>query len=169
MQIQHQEMLDELAVFLDARQAELVGTLDRLGALREAVIRRDEATLSGLLEQVIEDGQEHQRLDRQQAQLQRRLTDAFALRQGPVTLSGLCACLDETRRQVLRDKQQTLQALAERVRRETESAELLLRECARCNRMLLGALVGHKNQTTTYDPQGHTQWDVHGGLVSTSR
>lgn len=165
-QTQQQAIIDELEVFLDARQAELLTTLDRLGQLRAAVIRRDEPTLTQLLEQVQQDTREHQRLDAAQQRIERRLTEVFDSLGAPVTLSGLCACLQGSCRAVLRQKQQTLLELAGRVRHEAEMTELLLRECARCNRLLLAAILGEDRQTVTYGPQGQGQWDVHHGLVS---
>lgn len=159
-------IMDELEVFLDARQAELLQTLDRLNALRAAVIRRDEPALSQLLEQAQQDADEHRRLDAAQAVLERRLAETFDGLNGPVTLSRLCERLSGDRRAALRQKQQILLELAHRVRNEHEATETLLRECARCNRLLLGAILGRSQQSLTYDPQGHSQWDVHRGLVS---
>jgi hypothetical protein len=159
-------IMDELEIFLDARQAELLQALDRLNALRAAVIRRDEPVLSQLLEQALQDAEEHRRLDVAQAVLERRLTETIDGLEGPVTLSRLCDCLSGDRQTALRQKQQMLLELAQRVRNEHEATETLLRECARCNRLLLGAILGRSEQCLTYDPQGHSQWDVHRGLVS---
>lgn len=160
------QLLDDLEIFLDARQAELLATLDRFGALRAAVIRRDEAALTRLGEQVREDAESHRELNTMQQQIERRLTEVFEGLGGSVTLSGLCACLEDDRRTALRHRQHALLDLARRVQNEAEATELLLRECARCNRLLLIAILGEKHQTVSYDPQGQSQWDVHRGFVS---
>jgi hypothetical protein len=163
---QQRLIIDELETFLDARQAELLQTLERLNALRAAVIRRDEPGLSLLLEQAQQDADEHHRLNAVQLLLVQRLADTFDRLDGDVTLSRLCDCLSGDRRAGLRQKQQVLLDLAHRVQKEHEATELLLRECARCNRLLLGAILGRSQHSLTYDPKGHSQWDVHRGLVS---
>lgn len=164
--MQQRLIMDELEAFLDARQAELLQVLDRLNALRAAVIRRDESGLSLLLEQAQQDADEHRRLDAAQTLLVRQVADTFEGLGGDVTLSRLCERLSGDRRASLRQKQQILLDLAHRVQNEHEATELLLRECARCNRLLLSAILGRSQQSLTYDPQGHSQWDVHRGLVS---
>jgi flagellar biosynthesis/type III secretory pathway chaperone len=161
-----QAVMEELEVFLDARQAELLQMLERLGELRAAVIKRDEPTLTRLLEQVQQDAEERRRLDTAQRHIERQLAEAFGGLGGCVTLSALCACLDERHCAVVQQKQQQMLELVHRVRHEAEMTELMLRECARCNRLLLSAILGPNQQSVTYGPQGQGQWDVHRGLVS---
>lgn len=164
--MQQQALMDELAVFLDARQAELLDTLGRLNALRAAVIRRDEATLSILLEEVRQDVEPRRQTAAAQESLEQRLLETLDGLVMPVTLSGVCALIAEELRPPLRQKQAQLLELARRVQNELAATEMLLRECARCNRELLGAVLGRNQQSLTYDPQGQSQWNIHRGLVS---
>jgi hypothetical protein len=161
-----QALMDEVGVFLDARHAELLGTIERLDALRTAVIRRDEAALTGLLDQAQQDAERKRQNDAAQTVLEQRLLDFLDGLSEPVTLSRVCELIEEDLRPPLRHKQTALQDLAHRVQRELDATEMLLRECARCNRELLAAIIGRNRQSLTYDPQGQSQWNVHHGLVS---
>ncbi len=161
-----QALIDELGVFLDARQAELLETLARLGELRAAVIRRDEATLTQLLEQVQQDADRRCQMEAEQRSIEQRLLEAFDGLRAPVTLTRVCELVSEDRRAALREKQAAMLETARRLENELDATEMLLRECARCNRELLAAILGRNQQSVTYDPQGRNQWDVHRGLVS---
>lgn len=161
-----QALIDELGVFLDARQAELLETLARLGELRAAVIRRDEATLTQLLEQVQQDADRRCQMEAEQRSIEQRLLEAFDGLRAPVTLTRVCELVSEDRRAALGEKQAAMLETARRLENELDATEMLLRECARCNRELLAAILGRNQQSVTYDPQGRNQWDVHRGLVS---
>jgi len=164
--MQQQVVLDELLTFLNERQAGLEQVLERLNALRAAVIRRDEATLSHLFEQVQQDTDRQQKTEEAQKRLERRLTETFTELTGPMRLSRLCAVLPEEFCTIVRTKQKGMLALVNRVRNEHQATVMLLRECARCNRQLLNAILGQKHQSVTYNPQGQSQRDVHRSLVS---
>ena len=161
-----QALMDELGVFLDARQAEQLETLARLGELRAAVIRRDEATLTQILEQVQQNADRRRQRDAEQQSIAQRLLEAFDGLRAPVTLTRLSACVKEDMRVTLRQKQTALLEAAQRLENELNATEMLLRECARCNRELLAAILGRNQQAQTYDQHGRNQWDVHRGLVS---
>lgn len=163
----HRRMLiEELEVFLDVRQAELLETLGRLGDLRAAVIRRDEASLTRLLEEVQQDAEHRRQMETAQRAIERRLCDAFEGLETPVTVSCVCRRIDDTLQAPLRRKQTLLLETARRVQNELEATDMLLRECARCNRELLAAILGRDRQSLTYDTQGRNQWDVQRGLFS---
>ncbi len=152
--------------FLDERQVVLEHTLEQLNALRAAVIRRDEETLERLLEQTRQDALQERELAQRQCALERQLVavvDGLSL---PLTLTGLCRALDEPLRSRVEQTQQALRRTAERVQREYESTDLLLRQCARCNRRLLDAILGRSPQSLTYNAQGQSRQDTQGGLVS---
>jgi flagellar biosynthesis/type III secretory pathway chaperone len=159
-------VMDELLAFLDERQAGLEQVLDQLNVLRAAVIGRDEATLSRLFDQIQQDVNRQLKTDEAQRRLECRLAEAFNEVSGSMTLSHLCTVLPEEFSMIVKTKQKTLLQLVNRVRNEHQATELLLRECIRCNRQLLSAILGQKHQSVTYNPQGHGRWDVHSDLVS---
>jgi len=159
------ELLDDLAAFLDCRTDQMRRTLERLDQLRAAVIRRDERAMAEMLEQTRQESQLRDELDAVQVALGQRLAAAFGLTE-PVNLTRLCAALDAEQAERFRQKQRTLLELAERVRLEHSAAEMLLRECARCNRLLLDAIVGRSAQHNTYDPQGQARRSMNGSLVN---
>lgn len=160
-----QELLDDLAAFLDGRTDQMQRTLEQLNLLRAAVIRRDESALAEMLEQTRLESQWRDDLDAAQGVLGQRLAAAFGLAE-PVNLTRLCAVLDAVQAERFRHKQRELLELAERVRVEHAATETLLRECARCNRHLLEAIVGRSAQHNTYDPQGQSRRSMDGSLVN---
>ncbi len=81
-------------------------------------------------------------------------------------MTRLCEQLTGRDRQIVQEKQATLQRLTNDLGNERQGTELLLRECARFTRLLLSSMVGVKNQTRTYTAQGQEQWNVHCGLMN---
>jgi hypothetical protein len=159
-------ILEAFLAFLDEQERLLGQTLERLNALRAAVIRRDEETLGTLLEQTRCDADRHRTVTLEQRALEQRLVEAIDGLSLPITLSRLCAALHGPTRTLFEQKQRALREIAHRVQLEYASTELLLRQCARCNRQLLDAIVGRSSRTLTYDAQGQSRREAHRGLVS---
>ena len=159
-------ILNAFLAFLDEQERSLEQTLERLNALRAAVIRRDEKTLSQLLERTRCDADRHRSVALQQRALEQRLVEAVDGLALPVTLTQLCASLPEPTRAIFEQKQQSLRQAAHRVQLEYEATDLLLRQCARCNRQLLDAVTGRSSRSLTYDAKGKSRREMHRGLVS---
>ena len=157
---------DELIVFLDNQITNIEQTLYRLDRLRAAVIRRDDGSLEELMEEVRDEGLRKKQTDLQMRQLQVKLSSVLGCPPGEVNMTRLCEQLTGQDRQIVQEKQATLQRLTHDLGNERQGTELLLRECARFTRSLLSSMVGVKNQTRTYTAQGQEQWNVHCGLMN---
>jgi hypothetical protein len=161
------QLLDELNLFLDEQIEQAEQTLLQLDKLRAAVVRRDKGALEELMQQVQLQGQRKKRTEIKQQHLQHKLSAFCQCDSNEVTVSRLCNHLDGKDRQVVQCKQSKLRKLTSMVQNECKAAELMLRECARFNRLLLSAMIGNQNQTRTYTSQGKEQWNIHCDLMNT--
>ena len=157
---------DDLIVFLDDQIADIEQTLHRLDRLRAAVVRRDEGSLEELMVEVRDEGLRKKQTDFRMQQLQIKLSSVLRCSPEEVNMTRLCEQLTGQDRQIVQEKQATLQQLTRNLSNERQGTELLLRECARFTRLLLSSMVGVKNQTRTYTAQGQEQWNVHCGLMN---
>ena len=157
---------DDLIVFLDDQIADIEQTLHRLDRLRAAVVRRDEGSLEELMVEVRDEGLRKKKTDFRMQQLQIKLSSVLRCSPEEVNMTRLCEQLTGQDRQIVQEKQATLQQLTRNLSNERQGTELLLRECARFTRLLLSSMVGVKNQTRTYTAQGQEQWNVHCGLMN---
>lgn len=164
-----ESLLEQLLVVLD-------GSIDLLGqkraalaGLSAAIMDRDEAAVEALLARL-----DALVLPQQQSDLKMKaLRDSLACAMGrsaegfklsvlvellPPELSGR---LDYRRRQIM--------ILAQDLRAQHVETALLLRECARINRMLLECVTGSGQSVTTYGSGGKSTWRPAGGLLDAER
>lgn len=161
------EILNEINIFLDEQTEQILQTLKRLDMLRAAVIRRDQGALEELIEQVHLQAEQKRETEIKQLELQRKLSVFCQCPFEEVNISRFCEQLTGNDRQTVQLKQSKLQRLITELNNECRAAELMLRECARFNRLLLSSLTGNNNQTRTYTAQGKEQRNVQWGLVNT--
>lgn len=159
-------MIEELNTYLDEQTTHVEQTLDRLDTLRASVIRRDEGALQELMKEVEYEQEFKDHSDRIQQHLRLKLSALLECSPQEVNISRLCEQLHEPERGIVRDKQHKLQRLVRRLQNEHISTEMLLRDCARFNRLLLTSILGKTNQTTTYNARGQQQWNVHCDLMN---
>lgn len=160
------QLLDELNEFLDGQVDQITQTLHQLDILRAAVIRRDSEALDQLMEQVRLLGEQKKKTQMIQNQLQQKLAVFCECPVEQVNVSRLCERLSQEDRHEIQLKQCKLQQLITKLNNECRSAELMLRECARFNRLLLSSLVGKDNQMRTYTAQGKEQWNLDCDLMN---
>lgn len=162
----NKQIVEELSAFLNEQTVQMERMLESLDELRAAVIRRDHDALENLQTHIqLESSQkEKARLDLQQLRL--RLSALLGCRAEEVTVSGACELLSPQDRREIQVQQRRLQGLVRKLKNEHQATELMLRECARFNRLLLSCLIGDRNQTRTYSVQGKEQWNVHQGLMN---
>jgi hypothetical protein len=162
----NKQLVDALITFLDEQTLQVERTLEDLDQLRAAVIRRDQNALENLQAHIRHANSQKENAQKEQQQLQTRLSGLLACSPSDVTVSRLCEYLDSQDRQAVQVRQRRLQSLVRTLKNEHQATELMLRECARFNRLLLSCLIGEKNQTRTYSDQGKEQWSVHQGLMN---
>lgn len=161
-----QQALDEVNAFLEAQTAQAQTTLDRLDALRAAVIRRDEDALEELSGQVQAESARKAQYERATQMLREKLSALLNCPAEAVCVSRLCEHLPVEARGDLTQRQGLLQGLVRRLNNELRATDSLLRECARFNRVLLNSLVGNSQQTATYDARGVSRWNLQGSLMN---
>jgi hypothetical protein len=149
------DVLDE-----DIRHLEY--TLSRLDTLRALLIKKEDAALRRLLEEIRRRAETYQANEQKRQQLRRDLAADLGCPPGEVTLSQLVTelsgstCPDAVRRYgaAVADRQARLRSLAARLKREYTLTVLLVRDCVRFNRSLLAVFFGSGGRGTTYSPTG---------------
>jgi len=142
------EVLDE-----DIRHVETV--LSRLEALRALLIKRDDAGLEKLLEDIRRQAETYAANGQKRQSLRNDLAAHFGWNERDVTLSRLQGQLTGPSRAALMGRQARLKSLIEQLKREHTLTTVLLADCARFNRLLMQALFGVSGKgNMTYSPTG---------------
>jgi DNA repair exonuclease SbcCD ATPase subunit len=161
------EVLDE-----DIRHLER--TLSRLDTLRSLLIKREDAALQQLLEEVRRQAEAYQANEQKRQQLRRELAAALGCAQGDLTLTRLQRALADTShpeppcwQDALADRQARLRSLAAQLKREYTLTVLLVRDCLRFNRSLMQIFfgIGGRGQAT-YSPTGAPRPESGAALMS---
>jgi hypothetical protein len=154
------EVLDE-----DARHLE--STLTRLKSLRALLLKREEAGLAKLLEEVRTQADTYRRNEQRRQQLRRELAADLGWAEGDLTLSRLQSKLAGPSRAALAQRQARLRSLGVELKREYSLTVLLVRDCIRFNRSLMQILLGCGGRgTATYSPTGATRHEFGTMLMS---
>jgi hypothetical protein len=152
---------------LDEDIRHLESTISRLDTLRSLLIKRDNAALEKLLEDIRRQADAHGANERKRQQLRRDLAVDLGCAEGDLTLSMLQGKLTGAAGAAVADRQVRLQSLAAQLRREYTLTVLLLRDCTRFNRSLLRAFLGSAGRGgTTYSPAGVEQHPTGAALMS---
>lgn len=159
------ELLERLVEVLDVRMLELENILKRLDALRASVIRRDQQTLTEMLQQVRQESVHHQQNDDLLHRLAERLGQTFGI-EPPVCLSKLIPQTPLEWQEILKEKQQQLKQLAVKVQNAYTATDLFLRQCILLNRQLLEAMSGQGASQVAYDAQGQSSWSIQRSLIN---
>jgi hypothetical protein len=163
-------METQLAALLDVLDEDIrhmESTLSRLDTLRSLVIKREDAALERLLDEIRQQADAYRSNEQKRQQLRRGLAAGLGCPEGDLTLSKLRDELVGQARAAVADRQVRLQALAARLKREHTLTVLLLRDCTRFNRSLLQAFFGSGGRGgTTYSPSGAAKHQTGASLVS---
>lgn len=152
------DKVDELLVVLDEDIRNTQQSLSRLNELRSLVVKRDDASLAKLLENIRNESDSYAANELKRHSIRKELAVALNCNLEQVTLSRLEALLPaEKRVQVAKSKVQ-LRSLTKELKKEYLSTALLLAECARFNNLLLRSIFDlGKTGTITYGCDGHTK------------
>lgn len=159
--------VDELLAVLDEDIRHLEAHLSHLEELRGLLIKRDDAALGRLLIDIRQQGDAHAVNERRRHEIRTELAGLLGCNDAQVTLSTLQASLADPRRQAVIDRQAKLKSLVQRMKREHTLTSLLVSDCARFNRSLMGAFfgLGHSGGMT-YGPSGAARAQTDASLVS---
>lgn len=140
---------------LDEDTRHLESTLAKLDALRSLLIKREEAALEQLLDDIRRQADAYQGNEQKRQQFRRDLAADLGCAPSDLTLSRLQRALTGPSRTAVADRQARLRALAAQLKREYTLTVLLLRDCSRFNRALLAAFFGTGGRGgATYSPTG---------------
>jgi hypothetical protein len=154
------EVLDE-----DVRHME--NTLSRLDALRSLLVKREDAALERLLEEIRQETRTYQANEQRRQQLRKDLAAGLGCPERDLTLSRLRGELRGQIQAAVADRQARLRALAAQLKREYTLTVLLIRDCTRFNRSLLRIFFESGGRGgTTYRPNGAPERQTGVSLMS---
>jgi flagellar biosynthesis/type III secretory pathway chaperone len=152
---------------LDEDVRHLESTLSRLNALRSLLIKREDAALQKLLEEVRGQADAYQANERKREQLRQDLAADLNCTARELTLSKLAGALaGHAVGLALVERQVRLRSLTAQLKREYMQTVLLVRDCIRFNRALLHVFLGSGGRGTTYGATGAAQQEINGTLMS---
>lgn len=156
-------LLDVLDV--DIRHIEI--SLSRLDTLRTLLIKRDDASLERLLDEIRKEADAYATNERRRESLRRAIGTRLGRNGADLTLSEVQTLVEGPSRNALQDRQARLKSLTAQLRREYTLTAMLLSDCARFNRSLMQAFFGPGSQGgITYSPSGVTRQQGNTTLMS---
>jgi hypothetical protein len=145
-----EDKIDELLAVLDTDIRHIQQNLSYLNELRSYVIKRDDTSLSKLLELIRGRSGSYRSQELKRQSVRKELADALGWSLEQVTLSALGSGLPKEKRGQVTKKKEQLSSLVNELRKEHLSTSLLLSECARINRTLLKEIFNPGNSGTVY-------------------
>lgn len=148
--IEIEDKIDELIVCLDKDIEHIQKNLIDLDQLRSLVIKRDDAALSRLLEEIQSESETYKEHESKRQSIRMELAKSFGCAAGEMTLSRLELSVAEQKKSLIIQRKAKLRALIEKLRKEYLSTAKLLSECARFNNMLLRSIFDLGNAGMVY-------------------
>jgi len=161
------DKVDRLLVCLDQDVRHMQESLQQLNEMRSLVIKRDEAALGKLLENIqgVSDCYRNQQLNRKS--LRKELAESFGCNIEQMTLSVLESCLPKEKKDRVTQMKAKLRSLSAELKKEYMSTALLLTECTRFNNMLLRGILGlGKTESVHYKSNGQTRRHIDTAFVN---
>ena len=162
-----EDKVDQLLVCLDRDAQHMHESLQQLNEIRRLVIKRDEAALGKLLENIqgASDCYRDQELNRKS--IRKELADSLGCDVEQMTLSALQECLPEAIKDQVTQMKTKLRSLSSELKKEYLSTALLLSECARFNNLLLKSIFGlGKAESVHYKSNGETRRHIDTAFVN---
>jgi len=162
-----EDKVDQLLVCLDRDAQHMQESLQQLNEMRRLVIKRDEAALGKLLENIqgASDGYRNHELNRKS--LRKELAESLGFDIEQMTLSALESCLPEATKDRVTQMKTKLRSLSSELKKEYLSTALLLSECARFNNLLLKGILGlGKIESVHYKSNGETRRHIDTAFVN---
>jgi hypothetical protein len=140
--VEIEDTVDELLASLDKDIGHIQKSLSNLDELRSLVIKRDDASLSRLLERIRSEADGFREHELKRQSLRQKLANALGCSVKNLTLSMLEASTTDDKKDRINRTRLTLRALVQRLKKEYASTAALLSDCARFNNMLLRSIFG---------------------------
>jgi hypothetical protein len=148
--IEIEDKIDELLVCLDKDIEHIQNNLSDLDRLRTLVIKRDDAALGRLLEEIQSDPKAYKQNESKRQSIRMELAKSFGCAAGEMTLSRLELFVTDQKKSLIIQRKAKLKTLIEKLRKEYLSTAKLLSECARFNNMLLRSIFDLGNPGMVY-------------------
>ena len=155
----------ELPALLDEQIALLTLKRSQMEALSKLLVRRDDAPMQRLLEQMERSQALQADTDLRLSALRSALADELGAAPESVRLGSILGCLPEGLAESIDFRRRRVAELADQTRQQHLRTSLLLMECSRINRILMEALLGQSRSCRTYNPSGVAAWQSDAGLV----
>jgi hypothetical protein len=162
-----EDKVDQLLVCLDRDARHIQESLQQLNEMRRLVIKRDEAALGKLLENIQGASDCYRDHELNRKSIRKDLADRLGYNVEQITLSALEPCLPEAKKDRVTQMKAKLRSLSAELKKEYLSTALLLSECARFNNMLLKGIFDlGKTESIHYKPNGETRRHIDTAFVN---
>ena len=159
--------IDELLAVLDKDIQHIQESLSRLKELRSLVIKRDDAALGNLLDEIRAEADNYADNESRRQSIRNELAIAFGCDVKQMTLSKLETTLSKGKNTQIAERKARLKSLTSRLKEEHLVTVLLLSECARLNRLFLNSIFNAgKTETVVYDSNGITRRQIDTALIN---
>jgi hypothetical protein len=138
--IDMEKKADELMAVLDKDARHLEQSLSRLTELRSLVIKRDDAALGRLIDEIRTESDHYTANELKRQSIRKELAIALGCSFDRMTLSKLEPHLPQAKRTQVARMKTRLASLTKDLKKEHLNTTLLLSECARLNNMLLNGI-----------------------------
>jgi hypothetical protein len=162
-----EDKLEKLLACLDNDVRHIEQSLSQLNELRRLVIKRDDAALGELLENIQAQSDRHRTQEQSRQSIRQDLAGAFGCDVGQMTLSALQQKLPQAKKKQLNEVRTKLKSLVAELRKEYLSTVLLLSECSRLNSLLLRSVFNFgRTGQVTYNANGATRRQTDAAFVN---
>jgi hypothetical protein len=162
-----EEKVERLLVCLDKDAQYMQKSLLQLDEMRKLVIKRNEAALGNLLQDIQAEAGSHRQHELKRNSIRKGLADSLRCGIEQVTLSALAAGVSGERKERLTQMKARLRALCAELKKEYLSTSLLLAECARFNNLLLRGIFNlGQAESVHYKSNGATKRQIDMAFVN---
>lgn len=161
------DKIDELLAVLDKDIRHIQQNLSQLNELRSLVIKRDDASLAKLLDNIQNQPDNYKNNEAKRQSIRKELANALDCDLNQVTLSLLEASLPKDKKAQVNTRKVKLEALITELKKEHLSTALLLSECARFNSLVLKSILDlGKAGAVYYNSNGATKQQTDTAFVN---
>jgi len=162
-----EDKVDRLLTCLDQDMQNMQESLLHLNEMRKFVIKRDEAALGKLLENIQAGAGCYRKQELNRKSIRKELADTLGCDIEQMTLSALEAGLPQAKRKQITQMKEKLRSTSAELKKEYSSTALLLSECARFNNLLLKGIFGlGKKDSIHYNSNGETRRQIDTAFVN---
>jgi hypothetical protein len=162
-----EDKVDKLLVCLDRDVQHMQESMQNLNEMRRLVIKRDEAALGKLLENIQGESDSYRNHELNRKSIRKELAGSLGCNVEQMTLSALESCLPEAQKDRVTQMKTKLRSLGSELKKEYLSTSLLLSECTRFNNLLLKGIFDlGKTESLHYKSNGETRRQIDTAFVN---